>query len=74
MSGDPNLSAKERVALCSTTEGGLSAPWYGRIDEVVGMELERMVWEPGEPRVILEGAFTVEELRAIADHMDEHRR
>jgi hypothetical protein len=33
-----------------------------------------LAWRVGEENAVLDGRFSAEDLRAIADHMDKHRK
>lgn len=47
------------VAKCVRTDGALyNLGWY-------------LSWHPGEAEACLDGQFTADDLRSIADHMDE---
>lgn len=54
--------ARSEVAKVSKPDGGLfSLGWY-------------LGWTPGDDSATLDGKFSIEELRAIADHMEKHSR
>lgn len=50
--------ARQHVAEAIQPDGGLfNLGWY-------------LGWTPGDSEAVLDGRFTADELRAIADHMD----